>query len=292
MSLTSSTWPHATQRVSYFHSTCPFLLSLPLSHHLSRLIIGDVLLRRLRLVQGRRKPPLTTSEATATTLETPILTHIYVFFFAEKPFEIEMVKKQVPDWLNSSLWSSPAPPPPIESPPPQQRQQQPPTPPRSTLRGEDAANRPSRSSPKSANYSSESAVERPVIPVPPPVIRTEGRRTKAEIRDPLSSNNNNNTYNSDEDNASSTGSSTTPPSLAAVGSSADDISRQAQLCQEVYFSLYLCFSSGFSYSRGNSLISLGLCYLSVEYTRITLCIMSNFVFVTPARFYLYSLAEV
>nr|GMC73234.1 TBC1 domain family member 13 [Ipomoea batatas] len=144
-----------------------------------------------------------------------------------------MVKKQVPDWLNSSLWSSPASPPPIESPPPQRQQQQPSTPPRSTLRGEDAANRPSRSSPKSTNYSSESAVERPAIAVPPPAIRTEARRTKAEIRDPLSSNNNNYNYNSDEDNVSSTGSSTTSPSLAAGGSSAEDISRQAQLCQEL-----------------------------------------------------------
>ncbi|CAH9080142.1 unnamed protein product [Cuscuta europaea] len=137
-----------------------------------------------------------------------------------------MVKKQVPDWLNSSLWSSPIPPAETPSPP---HHQQPPVHPPSTIRGDDTANRPSRAANKSTNTVTDYPVDRPVIPMPPPTIRTDARRHKAEIRDSVGSN----VYNSDEDNASSAGSSTTSVSHAVASSLADDISRQAQLCQEL-----------------------------------------------------------
>lgn len=135
-----------------------------------------------------------------------------------------MVKRQVPDWLNSSLWSSPAPP--AEAPSPL-LQQQPSAPPPSAIRGEDAADRPSRSVTKSTKTGADYPVERPVIPAPPPAIKTDARRHKVEIRDPLCGNN----YNSDEDNESSARSSTTSASPAAASSLAEDFSRQAQLCQ-------------------------------------------------------------
>lgn len=144
-----------------------------------------------------------------------------------------MVNKRVPDWLNSSLWSSPGPKSPVQSPPPSPAQ----------LNDDD--NRSTRSATKSSTVSvnavkagSASEGEPGSMTSAPAVIRAETRhvptRAKAEIRDPLSSSSN---YHSDDENGSSPSSTTTSASAAAAAaaaiSSAEDISRQAQLCQEV-----------------------------------------------------------
>ncbi|KAK6781237.1 hypothetical protein RDI58_023421 [Solanum bulbocastanum] len=149
-----------------------------------------------------------------------------------------MVNKRVPDWLNSSLWSAPGPQPSVQSP------SSSPTP----LNDDD--DRSTRSATKSSTVTvnavkaggsasdGEFTVERPgYLTAAPAVIRAETRhvptRVKAEIRDPLSSNSN---YHSDDENGSSASSTTTSASAAAAAaaiSSAEDISRQAQLCQEL-----------------------------------------------------------
>ncbi|CAN4120807.1 unnamed protein product [Withania somnifera] len=127
-----------------------------------------------------------------------------------------MVNKRVPDWLNSSLWSSPG---------PQQSSVQSPS--TSPINEDNAA--------KSIKDDSFVTVERPgSVTSAPAVIRPETRhvaaRAKPEIRDPLSSRSDNN-YHSDDENGSSASSTTT--SASAAVSSAEDISRQAQLCQEL-----------------------------------------------------------
>ncbi|XP_004247865.1 uncharacterized protein [Solanum lycopersicum] len=148
-----------------------------------------------------------------------------------------MVNKRVPDWLNSSLWSSPGPQPSVQSP------SSSPTP----LNEDD--NRSTRSATKSSTVTvnavkaggsandGELTVERPgSMTAAPAVVRAETRhgppRAKAEIRDPLSSSSN---YHSDDENGSSASSTMTSASAAAAAaiSSAEDISRQAQLCQEL-----------------------------------------------------------
>uniref|UniRef100_A0A5B7B7J3 Putative TBC1 domain family member 13 n=1 Tax=Davidia involucrata TaxID=16924 RepID=A0A5B7B7J3_DAVIN len=103
-----------------------------------------------------------------------------------------MVKKRVPDWLNSSLWSS--------TPPPD----------------DDRFNRYASKSTTTTTSkftttyaAAEPPVEPPVLVPPPAVARQEP--PKPEVRDPLSNNDN--------------GSSAT--------SSAEEISRQAQLLQEL-----------------------------------------------------------
>ncbi|KAK4356837.1 hypothetical protein RND71_022447 [Anisodus tanguticus] len=136
-----------------------------------------------------------------------------------------MANKRVPDWLNSSLWSSPG---------PQQSSVQSPYPSLTPLNDDDATNRSTRSATKSSvatvnAVKAEFPVERPSAPT-----RHVATRAKQEIRDPLSSSSNN--YHSDDDNGSSASSTTTSASAAAVAaaiSSAEDISRQAQLCQEL-----------------------------------------------------------
>ncbi|KAL7251183.1 hypothetical protein ACSBR1_013085 [Camellia fascicularis] len=109
-----------------------------------------------------------------------------------------MVKKRVPDWLNSSLWST-TPPPPSHPPP---------------LDSDDAAKSTSAAASPSWSKSAaaESKVRAPVpVPVPPPsAVRPEP--PKVEIRDPLR----------DHSDNGSTGSP-----------SAEDFSRQAQLLQEL-----------------------------------------------------------
>ncbi|XP_009610516.1 uncharacterized protein LOC107801189 [Nicotiana tabacum] len=148
-----------------------------------------------------------------------------------------MVNKRVPDWLNSSLWSSPS---------PQQPSVQSPSPSPAPLNDDDDDATSNRSSTRSATKSSavkslgsasggEFPVERTEAP---PVIRAETRhvpaRAKAEIRDPLNSSSN--LYHSDDENGSSASSTTTSASAAAAAaaiSSAEDISRQAQLFQEL-----------------------------------------------------------
>lgn len=131
-----------------------------------------------------------------------------------------MVNKRVPDWLNSSLWSSPA---------PQQSSAQPPSP--SPL-NEDNAVKVSGSA-----SGDDNAVKAPVV------IRAESkhaptRANKAETRDPLGCSSGN-CYHSDDENGSSASSTTSSAAAAAAAavSSAEDISRQAQLFQEVKFAL-------------------------------------------------------
>ncbi|CAL5337175.1 unnamed protein product [Camellia sinensis] len=110
--------------------------------------------------------------------------------------EIEMVKKRVPDWLNSSLWST-TPPPPSHPPP---------------LDSDDAAKSTSvAASPSSSKSAAAESKVRAPVPVPPPsAVRPEP--PKVEIRDPLT----------DHSDNGSTGSP-----------SAEDFSRQAQLLQEL-----------------------------------------------------------
>uniref|UniRef100_M1BAC6 RabGAP/TBC domain-containing protein n=1 Tax=Solanum tuberosum TaxID=4113 RepID=M1BAC6_SOLTU len=129
-----------------------------------------------------------------------------------------MAKNHVPDWLNNSLWSS-------RSPPPQQSL----TPAKTSIDSEDM-NRSTNSVVKSS-VSTESSVNMPV-PVPPPaVIRAEPRPVpppspKVEIIGPLNSSSSN--CRSDGENGSSDSSTTT-----SGISSTEDISRQAQLSQEL-----------------------------------------------------------
>lgn len=143
-------------------------------------------------------------------------------------------KKRVPDWLNSSLWSSsPLPPPP------------PPTP-----------HQPSKNEVSTSKSSigraevEEPRVEAPV-PVPPPVI-SRAEKPRVEIRDPLSSTGASNyvIYGSDDEvdveenvnnssnrvaaEATTTTDTTTPrPTVRTANPAAEDISRQAHLLQEV-----------------------------------------------------------
>ncbi|KAG6419996.1 hypothetical protein SASPL_116510 [Salvia splendens] len=121
-----------------------------------------------------------------------------------------MVKKGVPDWLNSSLWSTPNPPP---SPPPNDALK--PSPP----------------------------VVEPTPPVPtpePPAASSVASAAKTEIRDPLSSTycSNSSVSHSDEENGSSSANSTVSGGGAAVAPApalpaAEVISRQTQLLQEL-----------------------------------------------------------
>ncbi|KAK6145811.1 hypothetical protein DH2020_019680 [Rehmannia glutinosa] len=116
-----------------------------------------------------------------------------------------MVKKRVPDWLNSSIWSSPQPPPdyavkpapaPIVEPPP-------------------AVTPPEPPSTSSAHASSAA---------------------KRGIRDPLSSNYGSNTsvcYSDEENGSSSANSTASVGGAAAVPPAAEIIARQAQLLQEL-----------------------------------------------------------
>lgn len=131
-----------------------------------------------------------------------------------------MVKKGVPDWLNSSLWSTPNPPP---SPPP---------------------------------IDAVKTFTAPVVEPPPPVPPPEPPTTssvhatgvaKSEIRDPLSSNygSNSSVCHSDEENGSSSGNSSASGGGAAAAPApaapaAETISRQAQLLQEVCSFYSLC----------------------------------------------------
>lgn len=170
-----------------------------------------------------------------------------------------MVNKRVPDWLNSSLWSSPG---------PQTSVQSPSTSP-APLNDDDDDDRSIRSATKSSTATvnavkaggsasdGEFTVERPgSMTSAPAVIRPETRhvptRAKAEIRDPLSSSSN---YHSDDENGSSASSTTTSASAAAAAaaiSSAEDISRQAQLCQEVN-SMFCCLFVGLYLSMASNL---------------------------------------
>lgn len=139
-------------------------------------------------------------------------------------FHPSMVKKSVPDWLNSSLWSTPQPPSPT------------------------ATSKPYPSDP----------ITDPPLPIPPPAPSTSSvDHGKAEVRDPLSSTGTSNYatnitttvanhYYSDDENGSSSANSTTSASGAGVHSIApspspplvaEDISRKAQILQEVYFTL-------------------------------------------------------
>lgn len=126
-----------------------------------------------------------------------------------------MAKNHVPDWLNNSLWSSR-------------------TPAKTSIDSEDM-NRSTNSSVKSS-VSSECSVNMPVPMPPPAVIKVEPRPVstsspKADIVGHLNSSSN---CRSDGENGSSASSTTT-----SGISSTEDISRQAQLSQEVTnFSLF------------------------------------------------------
>ncbi|XVF37981.1 hypothetical protein REPUB_Repub20aG0058200 [Reevesia pubescens] len=112
-----------------------------------------------------------------------------------------MMRKQVPDWLNSSLWST--------------------TP---------SDDRPhcSSSSPTSTTNTAAAVSEatvQPPVPVPPPAAASRPQSTpappKSEIKDPLNKNSNNNSNENNDQNGDSS------------GISPDDISRQAQLLAEL-----------------------------------------------------------
>ena len=103
-----------------------------------------------------------------------------------------MVKKQLPDWLNSSLWSSNPPPPPADVPSP----------------------------------SDHSPVDRkPVVPVTPPGAIEPPEPVKDEASDPL------------RDDAVSDHQDEFENGVSSASSAVEDASKQAQLLQEVAFTL-------------------------------------------------------
>ncbi|KAK8365084.1 hypothetical protein V6Z12_A02G027500 [Gossypium hirsutum] len=110
-----------------------------------------------------------------------------------------MVRKRVPDWLNSSLWS--------------------------TTPADDRLHHysPSPTTTTSSATFSEPTLQ-PPAPVPPPAASSKPQSTptspKLEIRDPVNRNSNNNSGGNDQNGDSS-------------GVSPDDISRQAQLLAEL-----------------------------------------------------------
>ncbi|TYI91954.1 hypothetical protein E1A91_D02G031600v1 [Gossypium mustelinum] len=112
-----------------------------------------------------------------------------------------MVRKRVPDWLNSSLWS--------------------------TTPADDGLHRYSPS-PTTTTTTSSATVSEPTLQppatVPPPAAASKPQSTptspKLEIRDPVNKNSNNNSGGNDQNGDSS-------------GVSPDDISRQAQLLAEL-----------------------------------------------------------
>ncbi|XAR62559.1 hypothetical protein NMG60_11017365 [Bertholletia excelsa] len=127
-----------------------------------------------------------------------------------------MVKKAVPDWLNSSLWSSSPHPPP---PPSNEDQHHRPnryasksvsTAPATVTTATSSSSLGDKSAIISVSVNAQSPVQQPA-PVPPPAA-ARPEPPKVEIRDPLSNN---------SDNGSS------------GGPSAEDISRQALLLQEL-----------------------------------------------------------
>ncbi|KAK4433815.1 TBC1 domain family member 13 [Sesamum alatum] len=117
-----------------------------------------------------------------------------------------MVKKRVPDWLNSSVWSSPQPPP---SPP----------------------------SKEPVKSTASPIVEPPLPPEPPRTSSSHATgAAKGGIRDPLSSNygSNSSICHSDEENRSSSANSTVSAGgVQSAHPAAEEISRQVQLLQEL-----------------------------------------------------------
>ncbi|XVF84629.1 hypothetical protein PTKIN_Ptkin17bG0052600 [Pterospermum kingtungense] len=111
-----------------------------------------------------------------------------------------MVRKRVPDWLNSSLWS--------------------------TTPADDCLHRYSPSPTTATSTSASAAVSEPTVqppvPVPPPAApaRPQSTSPKSEIRDPLNKNSNNDSNDNDQNGDSS-------------DVSPDEISRQAQLLAEL-----------------------------------------------------------
>ena len=128
-----------------------------------------------------------------------------------------MERKRVPDWLNSSLWS--------------------------TTPSDDRLHRysPSPTTTTTTSAVSEPTVKPPVL-VPPPTAASRPQSTptppKSEIRDPVNKNSNNNSNDNDQNGGSS-------------GDSLDDISRQAQLLAEV-FNWFSFFKLIFSFFFFNS----------------------------------------
>ncbi|KVI08256.1 hypothetical protein Ccrd_013370 [Cynara cardunculus var. scolymus] len=112
-----------------------------------------------------------------------------------------MVKKRVPDWLNSPMWSSPT------SPPPKSRSQSPP-PPSSSNGDRIGSYLPKSSSIASYDYS----LNEPHVTLPPPASIRPVPTPRTEIRD-------SSTRSSSSDND--------------ITSSIDDVSRQAELLQEL-----------------------------------------------------------
>ncbi|KAK6279261.1 Rab-GAP-TBC domain - like 8 [Theobroma cacao] len=107
-----------------------------------------------------------------------------------------MVRKRVPDWLNSSLWS--------------------------TTPSDDRFQRYSPSPTTATAAVSEPAVQ-PPVPVPPPAAASRPQSSptpKSEIRDPVNDNSDNNSNDNDQNGSSS-------------DVSPEDISRQAQLLVEL-----------------------------------------------------------
>ncbi|XWS35149.1 hypothetical protein CRYUN_Cryun21dG0101200 [Craigia yunnanensis] len=109
-----------------------------------------------------------------------------------------MVRKRVPDWLNSSLWS--------------------------TTHSDDRLHRYSPSPTTTTTAAVSEPTVQPPLPVPPPAAALRPQSTptppKSEIRDPVNKNSNNNSNDNDQNGGSS-------------GISLDDISRQAQLLAEL-----------------------------------------------------------
>lgn len=119
-----------------------------------------------------------------------------------------MVKKRLPDWLNSPMWSSPTV---TTSPPPKSRSLSPPPPPPSSS-NDDRYGIGSYPSKSSSVTSSDSSLNEPHVPLPPPTSIKQEPTPKTRIRDSSTR-----SVNSDND----------------VSSSIEDVSRQAQLLEEL-----------------------------------------------------------
>nr|KAJ0220300.1 hypothetical protein LSAT_V11C200066180 [Lactuca sativa] len=119
-----------------------------------------------------------------------------------------MVKKRLPDWLNSPMWSSPTV---TTSPPPKSRSLSPPPPPPSSS-NDDRYGIGSYPSKSSSVTSSDSSLNEPHVPLPPPTSIKQEPTPKTRIRDSSTR-----SVNSDND----------------VSSSIEDVSRQAQLLEEI-----------------------------------------------------------
>ncbi|KAI3746888.1 hypothetical protein L6452_09330 [Arctium lappa] len=143
----------------------------------------------------RPEPQLLTNSEEETYSQTT--THSPTLSDSQKQSLQIMVKKRVPDWLNSPMWTSA---------PPKSRSQSPPPP--SSSNGD----RLHSYACKSSSITSSNSLNEPHVTLPPPASIRPVRTPRTEIRD-------SSTRSSSSDND--------------ITSSVDDVARQAELLQEL-----------------------------------------------------------